>query len=76
MVLECLRELLIPFVPAPNITEPIDAAIPVLIVSIGAEHNSILSTMDKPALTDPPGESTWNLIGFFGSWLDKKSNCA
>ena len=76
IVRENLNDDLIPFVPAPNNTDPIDAAIPVLIVAIGAVIYSITSTILNPALTDPPGESICIVIGFFGSCWSKNKSCA
>ncbi len=63
IVLENLSDERLPLVPAPSNTEPIDAAIPVLIVAISDLMYCITSTIDNPDFTEPPGLSICIVIG-------------
>jgi hypothetical protein len=76
MTVEFFNAYLCPFSPPASNRLPILAAMPRQNVCTGAEMYCMVSYIASPALTDPPGELMYSLMGFRESSASRKSSCA
>jgi hypothetical protein len=57
-------------------TEPIEAACPIIYVAILHGTKFIVSTIPNPAVIEPPGELMYKLTSAFESSFARYNNCA